>query len=127
MRPAIACLPPTPMTRTMPILTQTVSAGERVDMNRMARTELPGQVLVGRAEAHALVIGPDEGLDQAGAGDVLLQDGVEPVQLLLDGPEQGLHLEDEEDQDGRRHGQKRQHGQGQARACPDHQDQAPDH
>ena len=73
------------------------------------------------------MIGPDEGFDQAGAGDVLLQDGIEPVHFLLDGSKQGLQFQDEKDQDGRGHTQKRKHGQGQTGTCPNHQDQAPDH
>ena len=61
-----------------------------------------GVGLVGLLEALALEIGPHEGLDQPRPGDVLLQDGVEPVELLLHGPEERLHPDDEKDDDARR-------------------------
>ncbi len=84
------------MTITMPMLTKIVSAGVMADMNCITLIERVGEVLVGGLEALALVVGAHEGLDQARAGDVLLQDRVEPVELLLDGAEERLHLDDEE-------------------------------
>ncbi len=53
-----------------------------------------GEILVGGLEALAFEIGAHKGFDQARPGDVLLQDGVEPVQLLLDGAEERFHLDD---------------------------------
>ncbi len=86
-----------------------------------------GEIFVGRFEALAFEIGAHEGLDQVHAGDIFLQDGVQPVQLLLHGPEERLHVDDEEDDDDRGDQQQRQHGQRQAAAGADHQDQAADH
>ena len=63
-------------------------------------------------KAFAFEIGPHEGLDQPHPGDVLLQDGVEPVELLLHGPEERLHPDDEKDDERGGDQQKRQ----QARA-----------
>ena len=67
-----------------------------VDMNCITRDVALGEVLVGRFEALALVVGAHKGLDQPRPGDVLLQDGVQPVQLLLHAAEQRLHLDAEE-------------------------------
>ena len=70
-----------------------------LDMNCITRTELVGVIFVGRLEALPFEIGAHEGLDQAHPGDIFLQDGVQPVQLLLDDAEERLHLDDEEHDD----------------------------
>ena len=100
----------------MPMLTKMVSAGDMVDMNRITLTEWSVKSSLAASKRCALEIGAHKGLDQARPGDVLLQDGVEPVQLLLHGAEERLHLDDEEDDDRRGDQQQRQHGQRQARA-----------
>ena len=92
----MACKPPAQMTMTMPMLTKMVRAGDMLDMNCITLTDCVGEVLVGGLEALAFEIGAHEGLDQAHPGDIFLQDGVQPVQFLLDDPEERLHLDDEE-------------------------------
>ncbi len=58
-----------------------------------------GEILIGRLEASAFVAGAHERLDHPHTGNVLLQDGVELVQFLLNGQEQRSHLDGEEDDD----------------------------
>ena len=55
----------------MPMLTKIASAGDMVDMNCDADRAV-GELFVGRGVA--LVPGAHKGLDQAGAGNVFLQD-----------------------------------------------------
>ena len=86
-----------------------------------------GEGFACRFEALAFEVGPHKGLDQSRPGNVLLQDGVEPVELLLHGPKERLHPDDEKDDDRQSDDQQGQHGQSKGAVGTDHQDQAPDH
>ena len=98
----MACSPPAQMTITMPMLTKMVSTGDMLDMNCITRTVRSVKSSLALSKRCAFVIGAHKGLDQAHPGDIFLQDGVEPVQLLLHGAEERLHLDAEEDDDDAR-------------------------
>ena len=84
----------------------------RHDLQHLDRAA--GELFIGRLEAFSLEIGPDEGLDEPGPGDVLLEDRVEPIEPLLDGAEEWLHPGNEQDDDDRGDGEDRQHRQCEA-------------
>jgi hypothetical protein len=107
------------MTITKPAFTHMTGPGHAgEDPHHPNRTA--GQFLVGRREALPLEIVPDEGLDEPRPGDVLLEDRVEAVEAALDGAEEGLHPDDEKDDDRGGEDKDRQHDQGKPRACQDH-------
>ena len=63
-----------------------------VDMNVITWMLRCGEIFVGRFEALVLMVGAHKGFHQARSGDVLLQDRVQPVQLLLDARKSGSIL-----------------------------------
>ena len=58
------------------------------------------QVEVGRVEAGLLVVDAVEGADDADAREALAEHEVDPVDLLLDGAEEGEALDRDRDDDG---------------------------
>ena len=84
-------------------------------------------VLVADLETPGLVFIAHERLDDAHAGDVLLQDSVEPVQLLLQSEIERPHLENEEHDQHQRDQQQRHQRQRQARVSVVHQHHAAEH
>ena len=66
------------------------------------------------------MIGADKCLNQPDAGNIFLQDGVEPVQFFLDGHEQGSHARHKDHDD---HDSSQQHWQDHQRQfaiCHEH-------
>ena len=81
------------------MLTKKVSTGDMVDMKVITWTLRSVKSSLAASKRCVFVIGAHKGFDQARPGDVLLQDGVQPVELLLHAEEERLHLDAEEDDD----------------------------
>jgi hypothetical protein len=109
------------------MLTHIVSARRhrRHELHHTDRSFRKG--LVGSLEPLGFKVRAHERLHQPHAGDILLQDVVEPIEFLTHRSKQRLRLDDEEhDQDGRDN-QQGQDRQRESRGSHEHQDQTADH
>ncbi len=87
----------------------------------------PGEIRVGLTEAFRLVLSPHEGLDEARPRDILLQDGVQAVQSLLDDSKERLEPCAEEDNHDTADDEDGHHAQRKGSARHEHEHDAPDH
>ena len=85
------------------------------------------QRAVGLAKAQLLVDLAHAGLDDADARDVLLQDGVDLVQLRLQAGEEGIRLDHAEDQAAHDEGERAQHDPPEGPVELKHAEHAPEH
>ena len=85
---------------------------------------LPKGEMVHRGEPVDLIVATAEGLDHAHAGQILLHDGVDGIQLLLHRAEEREGLVDDPDDKDEHHGDEHHEEQGQLRAGEDGHDQA---
>lgn len=82
---------------------------------------------VGLAEAQLLIGLPHAGLDDADAGNVLLQYGVDPVQMALQAGEQRVGLQQTQRHAAHDDGEGAQHHQAEARVQAEHEEDAAEH